>query len=193
MKRKEMPLTPHQQKMVEQNLSVVHWVIVQNIHINEHIYGFGYDDLYQEGCIWLCRAAVTYQEKYALFSTYASKVVRNGLIYYCRQLCKRQQRFSYLTVGEHGELYSDGHVLEQSDFFTEQINLLEIMELLENSKKSYQGVARLGIEALELRIKGLCISEIAELYGVPPTHIGAWISRSAQKLKKDVGFLSGIQ
>ena len=33
---------------------------------------------------------------------------------------------------------------------------------------------------------------IAGLYHVPPPHVGAWISRAAQKLRKDRLFLSGL-
>lgn len=192
MKKKEIPLTISQRELVEQNLSVVHWVILQNIHIHEGIYGLGYDDLYQEGCIWLCRAAVTYKEKNALFSTYAKTVVRNGLFSYCRQLCHKEKHFCHLSLNDCGEYLSDGTVLAISDTVEKQFDMLETLNLLESSKKSYRGVARLGIEALELKIKGLSISDIAKLYQVPPSYVGAWISRSAQKLKKDKNFLSGI-
>lgn len=178
--------------MVEKNLLVVHWVILQNIHIHESIYGLGYDDLYQEGCIWLCHAAVTYEEKYALFSTYAKTVVRNGLFSYCRQLYAKEGHSSHLSLSEYEEYISDGIVSAATDTVEKQISLLETLDLLETSKGAYQGVARLGIEALELQIKGFNISDIAKLYDVPPSHVGAWISRSAQKLKKDKNFLSGI-
>ena len=54
--KKTIPLTMEQQEMVAANLSVVRWAIRESFHVNETIYGFGYDDLYQEGCIWLCLA-----------------------------------------------------------------------------------------------------------------------------------------
>lgn len=193
MKKKNYVLTNNQKELVEKNLSVVHWVILQNIHTHESIYGLGYDDLYQEGCIWLCHAAVTYKEKYALFSTYAKTVVRNGLFSYCRQLHAKEQHSSHLSLSEYEEYIPDAFVMPAAtDTAERQISLLETLDLLETSKRSYQGVARLGIEALELQVKGLSISDIAKLYDVPPSHVGAWISRSAQKLRKDKDFLSGI-
>ena len=192
MKKKKFVLTNSQKELVEKNLLVVHWVILQNIHIHESIYGLGYDDLYQEGCIWLCHAAVTYEEKYALFSTYAKTVVRNGLFSYCRQLYAKEGHSSHLSLSEYEEYISDGIVSAATDTVEKQISLLETLDLLETSKGAYQGVARLGIEALELQIKGFNISDIAKLYDVPPSHVGAWVSRSAQKLKKDKNFLSGI-
>ena len=81
-----------QQILVENHLSIVHWTIRESIYVNKAIYGFEYDDLYQEGCILLCHAAATYDSSLAKFSTYAKKVVRNGLITYCRQICDQQSR-----------------------------------------------------------------------------------------------------
>ncbi len=185
-------LTKVQQELVENNLSLVYWVIMESIHVNKTIYGFEYEDLYQEGCIWLCHAAATYDPARSCFSAYAKKVVRNGLISYCRQLCSRQRRFTYLTVGKHGELLADGELVMPSDNFHVQINMIETLDLLACAEKKYQGVTRLGIEALKLKLKGMSVSEIAGLYHVPPPHVGAWISRATQKLRRDTPFLSGL-
>ena len=80
MKNKDIALTDTQRDMVEANMDVVRWAIHTSIQVNEQCYGFGYDDLFQEGCIWLCKAAVTYDpDGGASFPTYAQKVVENGL------------------------------------------------------------------------------------------------------------------
>lgn len=186
-------LTPAQQLLVEQHLSVIHWVLIDHIHVNENIYGLGYDDLYQEGCIYLCKAAVTYRAHQSKFSTYARSVVRNGLISYCRLMCSKQRRFSRLEVGEHGELMADGGVLEYADRSAANISMLETLALLESTKKKYQGVTRLGIEALALQIQGYRITDIAAAYQVPSSHVGAWISRSRQKLRNDQKFMAEFQ
>ena len=190
--KRTIPLTNEQQEMVAANLSVVHWTIRESFHVNETIYGFGYDDLYQEGCIWLCHAAVSYNPALSKFPTYAKKVVRNGLTSYCREQCSRERHFTRLGVGEHGELTAEGSVLQQPDDFESRISMLEVMQLLESRARDYNGVTRLGIKALELKIGGMSITEIAKLYDVPPSHVGAWITRSKQKLRKDPLFLSGI-
>lgn len=187
-----IPLTNEQQQMVAENLSVVRWTIWESFHVNESIYGFSYDDLYQEGCIWLCHAAASYNPSLAQFQTYAKKVVRNGLTSYCREQCRKERHFTRLGVGEHGELTADGSVLPQANDFESSISMLEVMQLLESRAKDYHGVTKLGIKALELKIKGMSITEIAQLYDVPPSHVGAWITRSKQKLRKDPLFLSGI-
>lgn len=186
-------LTPEQQLLVEQHLSVIHWVLIDYIHVNENIYGLGYDDLYQEGCIYLCKAAVTYRAGQSKFSTYAKSVVRNGLISYCRLMCSKQRRFSRLEAGEHGELMADGEVLESADRSASNISMLETQALLESTKKKYRGVTRLGIEALALQLQGYRITDIAAAYQVPSSHVGAWISRSRQKLQNDQKFMAELQ
>lgn len=188
----DIRLTKEQQRLVESHLSVVQWVIRESIHVNETIYGFGFDDLYQEGCIWLCHAAATYNAGLSQFETYAKAVVRNGLYSYCRQLCSRQRRFCFLAAGEHGELTADGVIIEQPDYFEVHISTMETLDLLRSCANDYQGVARLGIHALELKVKGIGVTEIARLYHVPASHVGAWISRSAEKLRNDPKFLSGL-
>ena len=56
-------------------------------------------------------------------------------------------------------------------------------------KREYSGTARLGIEAIELKLKGYSGKEIADMYGVKPNLVGAWISRAKQKLRKNQVFV----
>lgn len=191
--KKDIQLTLTQRVLVETHLSVVRWVISHHITVNETIYGFSYEDLFQEGCVWLCRAAAVYDPTKAEFSTFAQIVVRNGLLDYCRRMCQKQKRQRALEIGELGELMADGQRLsELPDDFDARVSYLEVTPLLEQTKKQYRGVARLGIEALELKIRGLGISDIAGLYGVKPTHVGAWISRATKKLRANKKFLSEL-
>ncbi|MCD7966749.1 MAG: sigma-70 family RNA polymerase sigma factor [Clostridiaceae bacterium] len=190
--KNNLKLTPEQQLLVENNLSVVHWVIVESIHVNRTIYGLDYEDLYQEGCIWLCKAAATYNAALSLFPTYAKKVVRNGLISYCRRQCDREKHFVHLEVGDDGELLMETSDPGAVDSSAAHISFVETLDLLESRKTAYHGVSRLGIEALALKIRGHSITEIAAFYGVPPSHVGAWISRSAQKLRSDPFFMAGL-
>ena len=156
-------LTKQQQERVAQNLPVVHWVICDYIHVNPTICGLEYSDLFQEGCVWLCKAAATYEDDgRAQFATYAKTVVKNGLLSYCRKICNRGKMFSRLIIGEHGELAADGETLEpQSDAFDARVSLMETLSLLEASKQDYDGVARLGIEALALKLQGTRCSKPA--------------------------------
>lgn len=107
------------------------------------------------------------------------------------KICSQGRHVSRLIIGEQGELASDGEQVDQpDDHFDSHLSRLETLDLLEASKQNYQGVARLGIEALALKVQGMRITDIAALYQVPPSHVGAWISRSLEKLRNDPDFLT---
>ena len=140
----------------------------------------------------VCYAATTYNPERSQFSTYAKRIVCNGLFSYCRQMHSRQSYFTYFAVDKQGNLLANGEPYVLVDDFDIQINMIETLDLLAYAEKKYQGVTKLGIEALKLKLKGISVSEIASLYHVPPPHVGAWISRATQKLRKDTPFLSGL-
>lgn len=189
--KKNIPLTAAQQQLVETNLEAVTWAIRDGIHPSESIPGLGYNDLYQEGCVWLCRAAQSFEPGRAQFATYAKKVIRNGLLSYCRRQCGRQSHLSPLSVDEIDEPAFTRPAMRQNEQEA-QLSDLETEDLLRSHAARYSGVARLGIEALSLKVKGMSVAEIAALYDVPPSHVGAWISRGKQKLRQDRAFLSAI-
>jgi len=186
-------LTPKQQILAAQNLSVVECVIRRHIIVNEHIYGFEYDDLFGEGCILLCKAASSYDENRGKFSTYAKRVVKNGLISYCRSMVRKQSR-QRLLLDETMKGSDISYALllpDESDAedWEHRFSMYHTLALLNDVHNTYTGTAQLGIEALMLKISGLSGKQIAQLYGVKPNLVGAWISRAADRLKKDKRFL----
>ena len=52
-------------------------------------------------------------------------------------------------------------------------------------KEKYQGVARKGVEAIELKLQGYESVEIADLYGTTVNNVNAWISRARSKLRNE--------
>ena len=189
-KVKEIRLTYDQQKLAEQNLYVVSRVIQRYIVVNETAFGFEYDDLYQEGCIWLCRAAASFQpHKQVPFSRYAEKVVVNGLRTYCRLMCgtKKQARLLSLDSEIENLLLAEGRIF--CDDFETKMTEEDTLRMLRCIKQEYTGTARLGMEAIEWKVKGYSGKEIAAMYGVRPNLVGAWISRAKQKLKKNRVFI----
>ena len=68
-------LTTAQQRLVEENLAVVERVLRFDVRAAPCIAGLGYEDLYQEGCVWLCNAALTFAPARGSFASYARRVV----------------------------------------------------------------------------------------------------------------------
>ncbi len=151
--------------MTEDNLAVIDKVISRYIHVNESVCGLGWDDLYQEGAAALCKAAATYDGSSAQFSTYATAVIRNHLLNHCKAVNTE---------------------LSVPDGVDALLGQLDAADFLADCKRRYTGVALLGVEALEWKVKGLTGADIARLYGAKPNQVGAWISRATQKIRKDI-------
>lgn len=184
-----------QQQLVEGHLNIIHWAIHNFIKVNETVFGFEYDDLYGEGCVLLCKAAVTYHADKGQFSAYAQTVVKNGLISYCRLMCRQQNQQRLLLDPQIYEDSSNSYVsqLAAKDQFDELTSQIDALELLASVKPRYSGSVLRGIEALEWKVKGLSGRDIANLYGVQPNLVGAWISKAAQKLREDESVLSWLR
>ncbi len=195
MKKVEV-LSMAQRQLVEKNLSIVRWAIYMHIQVNETVVGLSHDDLFQEGCIWLCKAATTYNGKTARFETYAKVVVKNGLTNYCRNLCaKFGKQLPLQELIDPCDKDSDTflNLLAVEDFSDSTLSEIAVISLLESVKSEYSGVARLGIEALELKVRGFSGKEIACFYGVAQNHVGAWVSRATGKLRQNDRFLLDLQ
>lgn len=180
-----------QRALVEANLSLVGQTIARHIRYNEGICGMGYDDLYQEGCCALCRAAMTYDlAGQTPFSAYARPVIRNHLLDHCRRV---QRQWEHLpTVSLDVPVSED---IPPPEYWLLEVNDQEawdaqilVDQLLEHGRRACTGVARLGVEALALKIKGYTGADIARMYHTKPNHVGAWISRAAEKLRGDEAF-----
>jgi len=187
-------LTAEQRSLVENHMPVIDKVISRYINVNEGVFGLGRDDLYQEGAMALCKAAATYDGTSASFSTYATTVIRNHLFSHCKAVNTGQRKLPSISL-DAGDS-EDGRpppFPEPSvpDGMEHLIAQLDASDLLADYKRRFSGVARLGVEALELRAMGLNGADIARLYGVKPNQVGAWIARAAQKIKKDVA--SGVE
>ncbi len=182
----KQPLTKEQRALAEQNLHLVRWTVRKYINVREEIEGLGLEDLYQEGAIALCHAAATYQAGPAQFKTYAVPVIRNHLLDHCRKVMARQRNMPALSLDTPlDEDDPPSQIPFTTDATEEWISELYVARVLEHGKRAYSGVAKLGIEALELKIKGYSGADIARLYHTKSNHVGAWIARAAEKLRSD--------
>lgn len=176
-------LTPEQRTLVEAHLHLVRWTIRRYIDTDETVVGLGFDDLFQEGAIGLCRAAATYDGTSARFSTYAVTVIRNHLMDHCRNIQASRKRIPVVSMDD---CEGDNPVTPASaDDADALLSEIASAELLAHFKRKYRGTARLGIEALEWKVKGYGVSDIAQLYHARPNYIGACVSRSVAKLRQE--------
>lgn len=179
----EFTLNALQRQRVEDHLPLVEQVLRRSIKTNETVDGMGHDDLYQEGCIALCRAAVSYREETGAFPPYARTVIRNYLLDRCREIQSARKNMPLMSLDAFSEV---GVPEPVSPFHTEDlISDISSAVLLSHFRSHYHGTARLGIEAMELQVKGYSCADIAKLYQKEPNYIGACISRAAEKLRRE--------
>ena len=187
-------LTPEQQALVEDHLSVIDKAINLFISTDETVCGLGRSNLYQEGAVALCKAASSYDGESARFDTYATTVVRNHLYSCCKSVSIRQQKLPSVPLDadfsdeDHPPPFPEPSVPDGVD---ELLDRMDADNLLADCKRRYSGVARLGVEALELKVKGLSGADIARMYHTTPNNVGAWISRAVLKIRKDIA--SGVE
>ena len=129
----------------------------------------------------------------ASFPTYAQKVVENGLRTYCRLQRSKERRC--FPVSEIFDTEADSRRAMASGIrsFQEQLAEVDVLSLLESAKQQYDGVARLGIEAMQLKFIGLSNTDIAAHYGIKANYLGAAVHRAAERLKSNKEFLQSLE
>ena len=142
-----------------------------------------YDDFYAIGCEAICRAALKYQADSGEFAPFACRYIYNAIIDHCRAMNYRLQR-SVDAGFEEGEVLFDLLAHTTVDFEAE-VTDDSAMAALRACKEKYQGVARKGVEAIELKLQGYESVEIADLYGTTVNNVNAWISRARSKLRNE--------
>ena len=101
----------------------------------------------------------------------------------CREIQSARKNLPLLSLDAFAEMGAPEPV---SPFHTEDlISDVSSDALLSHFRNRYHGTARLGIEALELRVRGYSCADIAKLYQKKPNYIGACISRAAEKLRRE--------
>lgn len=180
-------LTLSQAKLVCDNLPLVQKVKYQCVDM--HDTAVNQDDIQQEGCLGLCKAAATFDGS-CKFTTYATAVIRNQILSYCRSLHHSNVQMLSLDKFTDSECSSAGLIDE--DEISLSISVTEAIRLLQERRRGLNGVAQKGVHALQLKLLGFSGREIANIYQVSPNLVGAWISRAAVKLRQDKEFLQTL-
>ncbi len=167
---------------VETNMGLVGKVIADKVHgINQ--YGtITYDDLFQTGCMGLCKAVVT--DKGGCFSTYAYRLIWNEI---CDMLISAGRLAKNETSMDCSMDFSSALVHPESDKMTS-----ELESALFLAKKEASSCVRKGIDAIILKSYGYSGKEIGAWYGVSERLVGAWVSKARKYLKANRSFMCGI-
>ena len=168
-----MTLTPEQMRIVEENMGLVGKVIKDKVH------GLGqagtpeYDDLFQIGCIGLCKAAAT--DKGGCFSTYAYRLIWN-------EICDELARSTRLIQKEQASEAIDA-VVDTDACGRDELRTSELRHALQQAKNKAPETTARGITCLELTIQGYNSQEIARLFKAEAATVRMWITRARRYLQ----------
>lgn len=189
-----MHLSREQQQLVEDNLALVRKVIKDKVIGAGSIGIFSYEDLYQIGCIGLCKAAYTDKFQYAYsrenahtedetrFSTYAYRLIWNEI---CTKL-GYATRVRAETAMPPEELLA-ASMKENSpldDGIEDIVFNTALLAAIDCAAQGASGVTAKGIQALLYTVQGYTSSEIGEMMGgVSGNNVTAWISKARKYLQ----------
>lgn len=164
------------EKLVEENLGLVHHFIRNHIRGSQDMGAYSYEDLYQVGCIGLWKAAKRYVPGNTKFSTYAYMLIRNEVY----SELQRQSKFANEICCSDNFNYACLSSDAQDDMLRH-----ELSQALHLAKTTAAGTTQKGIFALELTMNGMKCSEIALRMQAPVNHVIAWMSKARKYLCKN--------
>ena len=169
-----MRLTDIQQKKVEENMGLVHQVIHDKVHGYSQ-WGFHtYDDLFQIGCVGLCKAAAT--DKGGTFSTYAYRLIWHEI---CDALIQSTKRYA-------DEVIADVTPYMNTEPANEEILSglrMDLSHTFSSARKEAPPSTAKGIDAMILMSQGYTSSEIGARMGASARLVCAWVSKARKFLK----------
>lgn len=171
-----MRLNDMQRRIVEENVGLVGVVLRERVWNVMNVGIYTYDDLFQYGCIGLCKAAYTDKGSGARFSTYAYRLILNEIY----------SALEYATLRREREPVTDLESLPGGITATASPDTdlqADLGVALAEAKQKAGGITAKGIEAIELMQDGYTCREIGRMMGAPPSHITAWVSRARKFLR----------
>ena len=169
-----MKLNEAQQRIVGENMGLVGKVIKDKVHGVNQLGVYTYDDIFQIGCIGLCKAAAT--DRGGCFSTYAYRLIWNEI---CSALISASRRSATECAADPEVMFadcaSDAGVWDDYE---------GIDAILDKALKETSGVTAKGIRAIRLMADGYTNREIGEQMGASANNVTAWVSKARSYLKQ---------
>ena len=132
------------------------------------------DDLFQIGCIGLCKAAAT--DKGGTFSTYAYRLIWNEI---CDALIYSTRRQATEFSSDMIPLVAEEPTVSIADVATQ----LDVQAALKAAKQEASPCVVKGIDAMIQMTKGRSSKEIGNEFGVSANLVCAWVSKARKYLK----------
>lgn len=171
-----LALTPQEQARVEENMGLVGMVLNTYVHTPPPGSVYTMEDLYQIGCVGLCKAVQTDKAGHsAAFSTYASRLIRNELYDALEYSTRHGNREQITNPAElpHTQL---------ADEFEQHILCGALLDQLDQAEATATGTVAKGIRAIRLLAQGYTNREIGERFGAPANHVTAWVAKARKYL-----------
>ena len=168
-----MTLTERQQRIVEDNMGLVGRAIKDKVHGLGQEGAFTYDDLFQIGCIGLCKAAAT--DKGGCFSTYAYRLIWNEI---CDALVKTTRVNQNETVMEANDILRG-----VQEHMPDPLEACELKQILESARRSADGVTAKGVQCLMLSAQGYTSSDLANIFNVNASAVRMWMTKARRYLR----------
>lgn len=181
-------MTQQEQALVTDNLTIVEQVLRSSVTVRADIPGMEYDDLYQTGCLALCRAAQRYDGR-APFPAFARVAVRNAMMDYFTAIRRHTVPTISLDMlrGEDDICTLHNLLAEPATAAAEAEHHAQLRSLA-GARRRHTGVAGLGMEAMLLKAQGFETRDIGALYGVASKTVAAWVARARKVLQNDWRF-----
>ena len=143
--------------------------------------GENMDDLFQIGCIGLCKAAAT--DKGGTFSTYAYRLIWNEI---CDALIYSTRRQAAEFSSDMIPLVAEEPTVSIADVATQ----LDVQAALKAAKQEASPCVVKGIDAMIQMTKGRSSKEIGNEFGVSANLVCAWVSKARKYLKSQPEILA---
>jgi RNA polymerase sigma factor (sigma-70 family) len=163
------------EKLIEENMGLVGRVIADKVFNISGVGIYTYDDLFQIGCIGLCKAADSFKPGIGCFSTYSYIFIRNEIY----------RALEYATLRRNREDITASDDLPTKTYaeFPDG-SLSELNSAIDAAQERVSGVIAKGIAAILLLADGYSHREIGErMGGVSANNVSAWVARARKYLR----------
>lgn len=167
-----MKLTKEQQIKVEKNMGLVYKVLGDKLGGQTAVGCHTREDLFQIGCIGLCKAVAT--DTGGTFSTYAYKLIWHEI---CDALDYANRRRVEIVQEEP---YGETPVPPENKLAELRLDMFTVIGA---ARRTAPPSAIKGLDAMLLMAKGYTCREIGEKLGASDNLVTAWVSKARKYLK----------